>query len=62
MPSTNSSSTAGLVLVAALLFLHPAANAQTTFHAVAAPVPDQIMAATRVFISSDELKPRLTMS
>lgn len=51
MPSTNSSRTAGLVLIAALV-LPPAANAQATSLAVTAPVPGQIIAAKRVFISN----------
>jgi hypothetical protein len=51
MPSNNSSRIAGFVLVAALV-LHPAANAQTTSLAVPAPVPGQIIAAKRVFISN----------
>lgn len=59
MPSNNSSRaagfvlvrTAGLVLLGALV-LHPVANAQLTSLAVAAPVPGQIIAAKRIFISN----------
>jgi hypothetical protein len=39
------------VFVAALVF-HPAANAQLTSHVVTAPIPGQIVAAKRVFISN----------
>lgn len=51
MPSNNSSRTAGLALVAALI-LHQPAHAQATSLAVAAPVPGQIITARRVFISN----------
>jgi hypothetical protein len=51
MPSNNSGRMAGFVLVAAL-GLHPGANAQATNLAVPAPVPGQIIAAKRVFISN----------
>lgn len=51
MSSTNSRRIAGLVLIVALVAV-PAANAQMTPVGVTAPVPGQIVAAKKMFISN----------